>query len=105
MQMAARICLVLSTLFFLFGWGVLCYCPGEFLIAAALCVLPICFGRQSIRAIAILLFAASLISASHMYLKDQQLKAKVQRIRLMQQKNPPSKPLARWRAERIVQAA
>ena len=83
----------------------LCYCPGEFLIAAGLCILPVCFGRQFIRTIGILLFGGSLIAASHMYLKDEELKAKIQRIRLMQQKMAGAKPLATVRGERIVQVA
>lgn len=105
MQIAARICLILSALFFLSGWGTLCYCPGEFIIAAGLCVLPVCFGSQFVRTIGILVFGASLVSASHMYLKDEELKGKVQHIRLMQQKKARAKPLASCVEERIVQAA
>lgn len=83
----------------------LCYCPEEFIAAAVFCVFPMCFGRQFVRTIAILLFAGSLIAASHMYLKDQELKAKVQRIRLMKEKKAGAKPLASCVGERIVQAA
>ena len=83
----------------------LCYCPGEFIIAAGLCVLPVCFGGRLVRTIGILVFVASLVSASHMYLKDQELKGKVRQIRLMQQKKARAKPLATFLGERIVQAA
>jgi hypothetical protein len=86
----------------------LCYCPGEFLFAAALCVLPICVGRKFIRTIAMLFFGASLLSASHMYLNDEQMKEKIQRIKtiqLRQKKTEAVKPLATRRPWRIVQAA
>ena len=86
----------------------LCYCPGDFLIAAALCVLPICVGRQFIRTIAILFFGASLLAASQMYLKDEQMKERIQRIKtiqLRQKKTEAVKPLATRRPWRIVHAA
>jgi hypothetical protein len=83
----------------------LCYCPGEFIIAAALCVLPACVGSPFIRTTAMVVLGASLIAASHMYLKDEQLKGKVQHIRLIQQKKAAAKPLATGGQERIVQAA
>jgi hypothetical protein len=104
-QRVALILLIIGGLFFIEGWMVLCYCPGGFLIAAAVCVFPMCVGNQLLRTIAILVCGASLVAASHMYLKDVELKGKVQRIRLLQQKKARAKPLATFRAERIVQAA
>ena len=83
----------------------LCYCPGEFLIAAAICVLPVCIGTQFVRTIAILVCGASLVAASHMYLKDEQMKERLQRIRLLHEKKGAPKPLATGVGERIVQAA
>lgn len=99
---------MLAGFYFVWGWMVACYCPGAFVFAAALCVLPIFVGRQLIRTVAILFFGASLLSASHMYLKEAQSNEKAEQIRikiLRQNKIDAAKPLATGSQRRIVHAA
>jgi hypothetical protein len=83
---AARICLFFAGLSFVFGWMVLCYCPGTFIGAAALSAVAVALGKDAVQITGVILLGASLLSASHMYLKDEQMKARAQQI----QRNFPS---------------
>ena len=66
---------------FFFGWMVLCYCPGFFILAAIFSFVALLSGERLLRLIGMVLIGSSLISASVQMLAYQEAKTRVNETR------------------------
>jgi hypothetical protein len=77
---AARVCLVLAVLFFVNGGLVLCYCPGEFVMAAILAGVAAWCGTRSVRILSLLLLVVSIVMAGVQARKEARLSELIRRV-------------------------
>jgi hypothetical protein len=78
--MAARVCLFLAVLFFVNGGLVLCYCPGEFVMAAILAGVAAWCGTRSVRVLSMVLLVLSVAMAGVQARKKARLAELIRRV-------------------------
>jgi hypothetical protein len=71
---AARVCLLLAALVLIFGAMMLCDCPGLFLLAVVLALVPVFAGARAVRVAGIVVLGVALVTLALEFLTDAVLR-------------------------------